>query len=242
MTERAEVRWGLTPIPFAVHRSARRKTVALTMHDGHLVVTAPEGVPLGRLKDVVRQKARWVVERQRRAAEAEPPVPEREFVTGETVLYRGRQLRLKVLEATGAARSRIRAGWYEVGVAPGLSGEALRRAVRHALVRSLKERAERHIPARLAALCAGRGVCTPEVRVRDPRRRWGSCDAAGVLRINWRIVQAPTSLMDYVLVHEWAHVEHRAHGPAFWAAVARWLPDYDDRRRRLRELGPRLVW
>lgn len=242
MTERAEIRWGLTPIAFAVQRSARRKTVALTMHDGRLVVTAPEGVPLGRIEDVVRRKASWVVQRQRRAAEHEPRVSEREFVTGETVLYRGRQLRLKVIETPVAERARIRARWYEVSVAPELTGEARRRAVRRALVSSLKERAERHIPARLAALCAERGVRAPEVLVRAQRRRWGSCDAAGVLRINWRIVQAPPSLMDYVLVHEYTHVEQRAHGPAFWEAVARWMPDYDDRRRRLRAMGPRLVW
>jgi predicted metal-dependent hydrolase len=76
----------------------------------------------------------------------------------------------------------------------------------------------------------------------DPRLRWGSCDARGVLRINWRIVQAPAALIDYVLVHELVHLEHRAHGRAFWEAVAAWMPDFEERRRRLRELGPGLVW
>ena len=62
------------------------------------------------------------------------------------------------------------------------------------------------------------------------------------MRINWRIVQAPIPLIEYVLVHELAHLDHRCHDRAFWNAVRLWLPDYDERRHRLRALGPELEW
>lgn len=242
MTERAEIQWGTTPIPFTVQRSDRRRTVALTMDHGRLVVTAPRDLSLGRVKDVVRRKAPWVVARQRRAAEGAAPPSSREFVTGETVLHLGRHFRLKVIETTEPEHARVWAGWYEIGVAPGLSKDACRRAVRRGLAGSLKQRADLFLPDRLARLCAQHGVEVPAMYVRDQRRRWGSCDTEGVLRINWRIVQAPLPLIDYVLVHELAHREHREHGPTFWAEVGRWMPDYEDRRRRLREMGAGLVW
>jgi predicted metal-dependent hydrolase len=82
----------------------------------------------------------------------------------------------------------------------------------------------------------------PSVVVREQRKRWGSCDGNGVLRINWRIIQAHIPLIEYVLVHELAHLGNRSHDRRFWDAVAQWLPDYEQRRARLRELGPSLVW
>ena len=69
-----------------------------------------------------------------------------------------------------------------------------------------------------------------------------SCNRSRVLRINWRIVQAHTPLIEYVLVHELAHLGNASHDRKFWNAVERWLPDYEDRRARLRELGPSLEW
>ena len=104
--------------------------------------------------------------------------------------------------------------------------------------------------ARRPALCTGErhygAVCAEAARllraVREQQKRWGSCDARGTLRINWRIVQAPIRLIEYVLLHELAHLKHRSHDRAFWNAVRLWLPDCDARRLGLRVLGPQLVW
>jgi predicted metal-dependent hydrolase len=63
-----------------------------------------------------------------------------------------------------------------------------------------------------------------------------------VLRINWRILQAPKRLVDYVVAHEVTHLIHEHHGRAFWATLGRVMPDYEARKERLRELGPRWVW
>ena len=62
------------------------------------------------------------------------------------------------------------------------------------------------------------------------------------MRINWRIVQAPIPLIEYVLAHELVYRVHRSHGPEFWATLGRRMPDYEERRRRLRALGPALEW
>jgi predicted metal-dependent hydrolase len=242
VNENSEIQWGLTAIPFVVNRSVRRKTVALTMDQGKLVVTAPHEVSLSRLNDVVRRKAAWVVLRMRRAAQQLPLPPEREFVTGETVLYRGRQLRLKVVETCDEKRTRMWAGWYEVSLDRRLHGDARRRELRIRLAASLREHAERHLPMFLSSLCDRFQVRAPELLVREQHKRWGSCDTKGVLRINWRIIQCSQTLIDYVLAHELVHRQHRTHGTEFWSALARWMPDYEQRRQRLRELGPFLVW
>lgn len=240
MNEHSQIRWGTTPIPFVIRRSPRRKTVALTIDGRRLVVTAHPEVPVARLDDVVRRKASWIVERLRRRVDAD--VPARELVAGETVLYRGRQLRLKVLERAVPEAPRMRAGWYEVEVPPRLTTEARRSDVRRRLVTSLKAHARIVLPEVLADVCRRHRRVVPALVVRDQDKRWGSCDAKGVLRINWRIIQAPTSLIEYVLAHELTHLAQRTHSPTFWAALGRLLPDYETRRQRLAALGPKLTW
>jgi predicted metal-dependent hydrolase len=78
------------------------------------------------------------------------------------------------------------------------------------------------------------------VLIRAQRQRWGSCGPDGTLRFNWRILMAPPTLIDYVVVHELAHLRYKHHDSAFWAEVSRLLPDYQLRRARLKEVGPRL--
>lgn len=241
MIERSEIQFGLTRIPFVIRRSTKRGTVALTIDDGKLVVTSPAETTIDKLNAVVRNKGPWVIQRIRGASQLPARPSEREFITGETVLYLGRQYRLKVVECDDD-HPRIKAGWYAVPVAPGLHGQQQRREVRRVLSSSLKEHADLYLPDRLAELCRRLRIGKPSIIVREQRKRWGSCDAIGTLRINWRIVQAPIPLIEYVLVHELAHIEHRGHGRAFWDAVGRWLPDYEERRRRLRDLGPSLEW
>jgi predicted metal-dependent hydrolase len=241
--ERSEIQWGMTPIPYVIRRTAREKTVALAIEGrGRLVVTAPDGVPIDKLNGIVRHKAPWIVQRIRRLSDLPPPLTEREFVSGEAVRYLGRQYRLKVVEASNTERTRIRAGWYEVSVPQGLDAAARRSEVRRRLVGSLKQHGDLYLPYRLAEVCRLLRIEKPSIIVREQAKRWGSCNRNGVLRINWRIVQAPIPLIEYVLVHELAHIDRPSHDRKFWEAVAQWLPDYEQRRARLRELGPSLVW
>ena len=203
---------------------------------GDLTVTAPPRVPLARLDDVVRTKAPWVVEKVKRASDRPPPVSRREFVTGETVRYLGRQYRLKVVRGPDKATT-LRGGWI---VVQGPASNAAR--VRAKVAGWLRERAERYLPKRLGELCSRHMVEEPAMVVGEQKARWGSCDARGTVRINWRIVQAPVSLVDYVLLHEVTHLVQPAHDDAFWAALGRKMPDYERRRDRLRVLGADLVW
>lgn len=78
--------------------------------------------------------------------------------------------------------------------------------------------------------------------IRAQDKRWGSCDTAGNLRFNWRIVQAPMALVDYVVAHEIVHLRHPEHTKAFWSSLGVLIPDYEKRRASLRQLGPRLAW
>lgn len=102
------------------------------------------------------------------------------------------------------------------------------------LVNWYRARARSRLGERLAFWSAQLGVAPRRIAVRDQRSRWGSCSSAGNINLNWRLLLLPTSLSDYVLVHELCHLRRMDHSPAFWNEVARVLPDWRERRRELR--------
>ena len=240
--ERSEIHWGRTTIPYAIQRSARRRTVGVTVAPpGAVVLTAPPKISVQLLDAVVRSKARWISARLRLVHPSEPRPASREFVSGESFLYLGRQYRLAVGTHEGAPGVRLERGRLQVTLASLRDAELRADAVRALLVRWYWSHAQARLEERAQWWARRVGLDEPRVRVRNQHRRWGSC-APGVLRFNWRIVQAPVSLVDYVVVHELTHLLHDDHGKAFWAALGRALPDYEVRRAALRRLGPSLDW
>lgn len=240
--ERSEVVWGTTRIPFAIRRSARRTTVSLAVdaQDG-LVVTAPRNTSIEKLDSVVRAKARWVVEHLRRKSDLPPPLPPRELVSGEGYRYLGRQLRLRLVVDAPPAPLVLKNGWLELPIPVGLPEEERPRYARAALIDWYRRLAAARLPEDAARWARRLGVEPPKVIVSEQEKRWGSC-SKGVVRLNWRIMQAPKGLIDYVVAHEVTHLLHEDHSRAFWAALGRVMPDYEVRKGRLREMGPGLVW
>ena len=241
--ETSTVTWGATRLTYAIRRSARRKkTVAVTVDPaGSVVLVAPEDFATGRLDAVVRRKAPWIVRRLRGAQSHDPLPAEREFVSGESVLYLGRHYRLKVHPhgATETGGAKLRGGWLHVA-APAGPDQTVR--VREALITWFRRHAADRLPERVAAWHPRAGVPLPRVVIADQQKRWGSCDRNGTIRLNWRIIQAPMRLVDYVVVHELVHLRHRGHGRDYWQALGRVMPDYERRREDLRQRGVGLAW
>lgn len=113
---------------------------------------------------------------------------------------------------------------------------------RAALVAWYRARAAERLPERVAQWAQRIGVAVPAVLIREQRRRWGSCDPGGTLRLNWRAVQLPWRLIDYVIAHELVHLRHKDHTAAFWTELGRHLPDCDARRDELRRRGAEVEW
>lgn len=242
VVEQSQVRWGRTTISYAIRRSNRRATVAVTVApSGAVVLTAPTDTPIERLDRIVHEKARWITGRLRLAEPAKLRPPAREFVSGETFLYLGRQYRLDVRRAGGPTSVTLERGRFRVQVHS--AADELDRAVsiRTALVSWYREHAEARLPERVAWWAGRLKLAPPKVLVRDQAKRWGSCKD-GTVRFNWRMVQAPMRLVDYVVAHELVHLQHDNHSRAFWSALGRVMPDYEIRREDLRQLGARLEW
>lgn len=249
--ERSTVVFGSTMIDFTVRRSARRATVSIAVEAaGEVVVTAPADTTLTRLEGIVRKKALWIVERRRRLDELTPLPMAREFVSGESFRYLGRQYRLRVERVVAApnvddetpAPVRLLGGYLHVVATGSLKMRDQATQVRTALVAWYQAKAADYLPDKLAVWAHRVRVTVPRLIVSDPPKRWGSASKAGVIRINWRAIQAPATLVEYILAHELVHLRHDDHSKAFWSALGRVMPDYDSRKDKLRALGPSVTW
>ena len=238
--ETSAITWGDTRLPYTIRRSARRrKTVAVTVDAaGEVLLVAPEHFTTSRLDAVVGRKAAWIVRRVRRAQAHAPPLSPREFVSGESILYLGRHYRLKVYpEGTGEVK--LRGGWLHVPAAAGAGQTA---HVRAAVIFWFRRHAAERLPERVETWRRKAGVTMTRVVIADQQKRWGSCDRNGTIRLNWRIIQAPMRLVDYVVVHELVHLRHRGHGRDYWQALGRVMPDYERRREDLSQRGIGMTW
>jgi len=187
----------------------------------------------------VLKRAEWILKQQ--AADRARPPPRR-FVGGESVPYRGRDVPIAV-ERSDVKEVTLRFNrWtFEIGVPPAISEADRRDQIVQLLERWFRARAEERIVARVEHWSSVIGHHPRQVLIRNQRRRWGSCGGDGTLRLNWRLILAPPALLDYVVVHELAHLAVRDHSAAFWSEVARVMPDHRERRSALRALGPSLT-
>ncbi|TFW32372.1 M48 family metallopeptidase [Massilia horti] len=225
---------GSHAVDYALRRSSRR-SIGFMIDDEGLRVTAPRRVTLAEVDNAIRAKQRWILTKlhergERRMLRAQkPPL---EWVDGAQLPYMGGEITLRLATA---ARSHcvFDAGSRElsVGVAPGLSEWQLKERVKL----WYQEEARRLFAARLDHYAPRLGVCYSAFALSSAGSRWGSCTVSGNIRLNWRLIFYPLSLIDYVVAHELAHLREMNHSPRFWAAVSEVYPDYDGARLALRK-------
>jgi predicted metal-dependent hydrolase len=196
---------------------------------------------MGRLDEVVKTKGPWIQRQMLEFSElGAGPVP-REFVAGESYDYLGRRYRLKLersSEITTPSAS-LHGAFLTIALARGDNAERRNALVRRAIVSWYRRRAHRRLPERVEIYASRAGVRPPPILVREQEKRWGSCNKEGELRFNWRVMMAPVSLVDYVVAHEVCHLIVRDHSTRFWRLLRTILPDYEERRARLRVAGVR---
>lgn len=210
-----------------------RQSVRLTVErDARVTARVPVGLDSGSLTELVKSRLRWIYEKldDRTADVAARPV--KEFVAGEGFHYLGRNYRLKLVDEAA----------LPIGLVHGrlqLRRDRLDHAERD-LIAWYRARGQAWLPHRISPWAERMRAPLDDVVVRKLGYRWGSCSSRGGVNIHWATMQLPVTLIDYILVHELAHLRQHDHTTAFWQIVRRALPDFQARRARLDEYGPQL--
>ena len=230
MTEGPTSRLVVDDLDFEVRASARRATVEITVdRGGELIISAPPEVPERVLVDFVREKKLWLYEKLAEKEARRPPVAAKELVSGEGFRYLGRSYRLQLVEAQDAAL-KLAGGRFR------LRRDAIDDGRSH-FIAWYTEHGRSWLEKRVAGWSARMQARPTRVDVRDLGFRWGSCGRAGGLNFHWATILLPPGVVDYVIVHELAHLAEPNHTPAFWGNVARALTDYEARKAWLAEHG-----
>ena len=218
-----------------VVRTKRRKTASIKVIDGSVQAIVPDQLSDGRVQDLIQKRTPWIRKRLREQSQIITPKP-KEYVSGESFTYLGRNYRLKVSRGTDR-EVKLKGGYLEVS----LPKKPKDGDIRTALIEWYEQHALERLTQKTNRYAGIMGVTPSSISVRDYKARWGSCSSKGEISYNWRIIIAPHHIVDYVVVHELCHLKHPNHSPAYWKSVNREFSDYQVCRRWLKEHGTELV-
>jgi predicted metal-dependent hydrolase len=218
-------------ISVVIKRNPRARRLILRVDEalGLPILTLPSRTSLSSGEDFLRRNLAWLEERLRRLSPASP------FSHGAVFPLRGSPCRIVSRRGRGIVALERRDSGAVLNV-PG-EPEFLPRRVNTWLRREARRDLERAVMRHAEAL----GRKPKGIRIGDPKSRWGSCSSQGVLTFSWRLVLAPTKVLDYLAAHETAHLKEMNHGPKFWALVERLDPDYEAARAWLNKGGVALA-
>ena len=200
------------PLLFVHNHRARRYLLRLKS-DGVARVTVPRRGSISTAREFVSKNIGWL-ERQIQRLEAQPKTSN-EWRLGTEIYFRGEQVKIEV-----EAANQIRFG-SELLCLRDLTVD-----LRPAIQKHLRKLAQKELPVRVMELAELHGIQISRVSVRNQKSRWGSCSRKGTISLNWRLIQTPDFVRDYIILHELAHRRQMNHSDKFWQEVERLCPDY----------------
>jgi predicted metal-dependent hydrolase len=217
-------------VPLRVIRHPRARRYVLRLRpDGSARVTMPRGGSVLEARRFVDRNLAWLEEQLKRQP-VHPPAAQ-EWRLGSEVLLRGELVRL---EAMPGSDNGVCFGSEELTV-PDLATD-----LRPAVEGHLRRLAERELPLRVMEYAATQQHSVRRVSVRNQRSRWGSCSRRGTISLNWRLIQTPRFVRDYIILHELMHLREMNHSGRFWRLVEGVCPDYVEAERWLKQHAPLL--
>lgn len=212
-------------------RSKRRTIALIVERDGSLTVRAPKRTALRDVHSFIREKSDWIL-RTRARLKSVPQPREKRFVEGEKFFFLGSEYELR-LARSGRTALRFDRGFD-------LRISAQKRGAVH-FTRWYKQQAFKIISERVDQFSKRYNFKPGRVKITSARTRWGSCSSNGSLNFSWRLIMAPLDVIDYVVLHELAHLRVKSHSKRFWKVVEEMVPDHKARRKWLREHGESLT-
>jgi predicted metal-dependent hydrolase len=225
----------LAPVPGLVDQIVRskRKTIAIIVQrDGSVLVRAPLRAAERTIRAFIESKSAWINEKKL-LAQQQGIARVKKFAEGEKFLLLGKEIPLRLARGQKAALVLQEAVFC-------LSAQAAPDALA-VFEHWYKAQAREVLTRRAQFFAAQHGFRYEKVRITSARTRWGSCSSRGSLSFTWRLVMAPLEVVDYVVIHELAHLKIKNHSVVFWAEVARLMPDYKRHRDWLKKNGHSLT-
>ncbi|MBW4509067.1 MAG: M48 family metallopeptidase [Scytonematopsis contorta HA4267-MV1] len=229
---------GETSIPYTVRYSHRSKHQRIVVTPKNVEVVAPNNTPFEEIIDFVESKRHWVFNAVEKCRSRNPlnnsSNNPQYYTNGIKVAYRGEQLVLQI-EETDVDKVIINfTTYFDVKVPCGLTEEEKQEAIKKALINWKKDRVLQDILHFAKIYASKLNVKLADIKLSEQKRAWGSCAKNGTIRINWLLVEAPLTALEYVVAHEVVHLLHRHHQSAFWETLGTVMSDFKERKACLK--------
>lgn len=218
-------------ITYSIKYSSRKTISIIVERDRSVVVRAPLNTSEDLIRKEVNKRKRLIQEKLSHNQKYPFPKPAKQFVSGETLLYLGKHYKLYVTEKPGDEI--LFDNKFYIGKTTQKEANKLFRQW------YIKSATEVLVP-KVKTVAKQLGVSYNNVNVLDLKYRWGSCTPKDNIHFNWRIIKAPMTVIEYIIVHELTHLLEANHSPEFWNRVAVQLPNYDKAKLWLKENGHEL--
>lgn len=218
-------------IEYTLKRSNRKTASIYIERDGQVSVYVPEDLNESQIEELLEGKRKWIYRNLAEWHDLNATSVQREFVNGEGFLYLGRTYRLKLVEEQ-ARPLMLKDGYFCLRSNNGSVPDA-----DAAFKEFFREKGKTRIPERVGHYESRMGVQSKAVKIIDLKNRWASCSPGGNVNFHWKCMMASPTVLDYIVVHELAHLIHPNHTDAFWNEVDKVMPDYGERKEWLRVHG-----
>lgn len=228
---------------YTIKPKQRAKTITIRVdHHNGINVSVSKTVRKSFIRDVIKKKAEWILEKQSYFQQLLYKNPPKDFVNGETFPLLGRNYRLKLVRMPDLREysCNLYGKRILVGI-DGQVGDALKEMVKRTVQQWYLHQTEEKVRESIQKYSSVLGLIPRSIKVVHQAKRWASCSKSGNLRFNWMISMMPISVLNYVVVHELCHIKIHNHSPTFWRTLKSILPDYENHREWLRENGLRLT-
>jgi predicted metal-dependent hydrolase len=221
---------GNATIEFEV-KYRRRKTMSIQIdRTGTVSVFSPMGISEDFIKQQVCSKAKWITSKLKDIAHAAETTAQREFKTGQSFLFLGDTYLLHT-----AIEKTLQGVFVLDGVLYIRTTRNDKGHIKKLLYKWYRQKAGEVLLQRIEKFIPITGLEPRLVKVKEQKRRWGSCTCSGNIYLNWRLIMAPLAVIDYVVLHELVHLAHHDHSKYFWQKVEKFMPDYRQRKQWLKK-------
>lgn len=217
-------------IPYTLTRS-RRRSIGLQISQHGLRISAPLHTPLAYIDSVLQQKAGWITKKLAQWQDKKSLVLDWSLETTYPLLGEPWRIAMKPTGELAMIRS------FDQELPQPLTIELNSRHIETFVMSWYQQQAITCFKQRIELYAPELAVPTPPFRLSQAKTRWGSCNSRGVISLNWRLIQLPLQLVDYVVAHELAHLIEMNHSKVFWEVVGKVFPEYRDARKLLRNYG-----
>ncbi len=234
---KSSIQFGDITIEYDVIYS-KRKTLEISIKPpGIITVRVPNYLSEAQIENSVRNKGKWIMQKLHILSKQDAAPINREYVSGETFMYMGRYYELKVVLEESLIKPEVKLDKENVILTTPTNDKDIMRQ----LIESwYKQKALETITKRIEYYGGYFKLKPSSIKIKNQKTRWGSCNYKNDLCFNYKLIMAPCDVLDYVVVHEMCHMEHKNHSKNFWNEVASIIPDYSERRQWLKEHGVRI--